>query len=92
MLLSSRLDTCRMCEYTEPNLNIDGNRIDTVNHLPHLGHIIDCQCNDSAASINGRNSLTGQIINVLCIFKNVHTVVKVKLMKAYCSSLYGGVL
>ena len=68
------------------------NRIEIVNRRLHLSHIIDCQCNDCAVIPNGRNVFVVQINNVLCIFKSVCTVVKVKLMKDYYSSLYGSVL
>ena len=80
-----------MCAYTEPNYYIGRNRIEIVNCWQNLGHIIDCQCNDSATFLNGHNSLVGQI-NVLCMFKSMSTVVKLKLMEAYCSSLCGSVL
>ena len=36
----------RMCDAF---LNIVRNRIEIVNRCPQLGHMIDCQCNDSAA-------------------------------------------
>ena len=81
----------RMCAYTEPYFYIGGNRFEIVDRWQHLGHMVDCQCNDSAAILNGRNSLVGQKNNVLCTFKSVGTIVTVKLMKAYCSSLYGSV-
>ena len=82
----------RMCTYTESNFYIGGNRIEIVNRLPHFGDIVDCKCNDSTAIINAFNSLVGQINNVLCRFKSVGAVSKVKLMKAYCSSSCGSVL
>ena len=65
-----------------------GNQIEIVNRWTHLGHIINCLCKDSAAITIGRNSLIGKISNVLYMFISVGTVVKVKLMKAYCSCLH----
>jgi len=39
-----------------------------------------------------RNALCGQINNVLCYFGHVFPVLKLKLIKTYCYSLYGSVL
>ena len=36
-----------------------------------------------------RNSMVDQINNVLCYFSQVGAVPKLKLLKSYCSSLYG---
>ena len=39
--------------------------------------------------LNRRNSLCGQINNVLCYFGGLGLVTKLRLLKAYCSSYYG---
>jgi len=42
--------------------------------------------------LNKRNELCGKINNVLCYFKCCDPVVKVKLLRSYCSDLYGSVI
>ena len=39
-----------------------------------------------------RNALCGQINNLLCYFGHLSPVVKLRLIKTFCSSLYGSVL
>ena len=51
--------------------------------------IIDNRSDDDADISFGRNSTVGQINKVLCYFSLVGPVSKVKLLKLYCSSLYG---
>jgi len=63
-----------------------------VNEWPHLGHIVSADGNDNADIINRRNILCGQINNVLCYFGKCQSVIKQKLLFAYCYSLYGNVL
>jgi len=60
-------------------------------HL-HLGHIVSADGDDKPDIINGRNILCWQINNVLCYFGKCQSVIKQKLLFAYCYSLYGGVL
>ena len=63
-----------------------------VNQWVHLGHVISANCDDKSDIINRRNILCGQINNVLCYFGKCQSVVKQKLLYAYCYSLYGSVL
>ena len=44
---------------------------------------------DIADINNRRNSLVGQVNNVVCYFGNLDSVTKVRLLKSYCSSFYG---
>ena len=74
---------------SSPAFYIGGNAIEIVDKWPHLGHIITCEYNDEADISNRRNSLLSQINSILCYFKNVSSLVKLKLLQAYCSSLYG---
>ena len=75
-----------------PRFCIDGKIIDIVKEWPHLGHIITHTLTDNTDIRNRRNSLIGQINSVLCHFGKLDCVTKVKLLKAYCSSFYGGEL
>ena len=60
-----------------------------MHEWPHLGHIITSTLDDGADIINRSKSLGRMINNVLCYFSTRNAVVKLKLFKAYCSSLYG---
>jgi len=69
--------------------------VDYVNEWTHLGHIISANCDDKSdilSILSRRNTLCGQINNVLCYFGKCKSVVRQKLMFAYCYSLYGSVL
>ena len=59
---------------------------------PHLGHIVSAAGNDNADVINRRNILCGQINSVLYYFGKCQSVIRQKLLSAYCYSLYGNVL
>jgi len=74
---------------TLPVFYIANNAIDRVHEWPHLGHIITDTLCDKTDILNRRNSLIGQINSMLCQFSNVDAVIKVRLLKAYCSSFYG---
>ena len=58
----------------------------------HLGHIISANLDDNCEILSKRNSLCGMINNVLCYFRNRNPVVKLKLLRSYCSDFYGSVL
>jgi uncharacterized membrane protein len=68
---------------------VGGEDIEIVSEWPHLGHIITHALSDEADILNRRNSMIGQINNVLCYFGKLDSVTKVRLLKAYCSSFYG---
>ena len=58
----------------------------------HLGHVISANLDDKDDIINKRNSLCGKINSVLCYFCEDDALVKLKLLRLYCSDFYGSVL
>ena len=72
-----------------PVFYIGGNVIQYVNEWPHLGHIISVNCDDANDILCRRSSLIGQINNIICNFRKVDCSTKIRLVKAYCNSLYG---
>ena len=70
--------------------SIDGSLINRANEYTHLGHIISANLDDNCEILRKRNSLCGKINNVLCYFHNRNPVVKLKLLRSYCSDFYGG--
>jgi len=75
-----------------PTFHVGGQPVEYVNEWSHLGHIISANCDDKSDIISRRNTLCGQINNVLCYFGKCQSLVRQKLMFAYCYSLYGSVL
>jgi hypothetical protein len=71
------------------SFQVGGEIIELVDEWPHLGHIITQTLSDEADILNRRNSMIGQINNVLCYFSKLDSVTKVRLLKTYCSSFYG---
>jgi len=69
--------------------HIGGNRIEILAQWPHLGHMVTNKCDDDADIMDRRNSMVGQINNVLRYFGKLPAAVKLKLMYAYCSCFYG---
>ena len=65
---------------------IEGNAIDIVDEWPHVGHTISCRCDDKSDILNRRNCMVGQINNVICYFNNLDSLIKLKLVVAYCTS------
>ena len=53
-----------------------------------VGHIISSSNDDNLDILNWRNSLCGQINDILCYFGFIGSVTKLRLLKAYCSSYY----
>ena len=74
---------------TKPKFVIGSSVIEYVDRWPHLGHIIASSNDDNLDILNRRNSLFGQINDILCYFGCLGPVAKLKLQKAYCSSYYG---
>jgi len=72
-----------------PQFFIDGQRIQCISRYTHLGHVISDKLDDKDDIINKRNSLCGKINNVLCYFCERDALVKLKLLRAYCSDFYG---
>ena len=76
-----------------PFFSIGGIQIEFVNQWPHLKHLITDSLDDNNNDIAvRRNTLCGQINNVICYFGNLDAVTKLKLFNTYGSSLYGSVL
>ena len=71
-----------------PQFVIGGSVIEYVDSWPHLGLIIASSNDDNLDILNRRNSLCGQINDVLCYFGDLGPVTKLRLLKAYCSSYY----
>jgi hypothetical protein len=76
---------------TSPFL-IGGIEIEFVDSWPHLGHVLNKNRDDGNDIEKIRNALCGQINNVLCYFGHLSPVVKLRLIKTFCCSLYGSVL
>ena len=68
---------------------IGGDPIENVDSFQHLGHIITSGLGDEEDVLNRRNSFFGQVNNVLCFFGKLDWFARVKLFKAYCTSMYG---
>ena len=66
--------------------------IEFVDSWPHLGHILNVNRYAGADMDKVRNASCGQINTVLCYFGHVFPVLKLKLIKTFCYSLYGSVL
>jgi len=56
------------------------------------GHIITNRLDDSEDIYSRRCNLIGQINSILCYFRDLDSVVKARLMKCYCFSMYGCIL
>ena len=68
---------------------IGGKLIENVNQYAHLGHIITSEFDDICDITHRRNSFVGQVNSVLCFFNKLDFIVKLKLFKSYCTSIYG---
>ena len=71
-----------------PSFYIGSNCIEFVDNWPHLGHITN-DCDDSEDITLKKTSLIGQVNKILCLFSNVNSRTKSKLVKSYCTSFYG---
>lgn len=76
-------------EATDVEFYIDGKKLASVDKFSHLGHIISAKLDDRDDILRGRNSLCGKVNNVLVYFQQCAPLVKVKLLRSYCSDLYG---
>ena len=68
------------------NLYITGKLIVNVNHYFHLGHFINSDFTDDDDIIHRRNSIVGQVNNLLCFFNKQEISIRLKLFQSYCSS------
>ena len=71
------------------NFRVGGNDTEIVSEWFHLGHIISSHCLDDSDIFHRRNCMIGQVNYVLCYFGKLPSSVKLKLLYAYSSSLYG---
>ena len=69
--------------------SIGGQQLECVDSYCHLGHIISSSFDDSDDILNRRNHFIGQANSLFCFFNKMDLLVKIKLFKSYCSSLYG---
>lgn len=72
-----------------PTFYVNNHVIEYVDQWPHLGHVISSDLDDKHDIMKSRNTLVGQINNVLCFFGKLDSVVKMRLLVNYCYSLYG---
>jgi len=63
-----------------------------INAISHVGHIITSSLFGGDDIIQRRNTCVGQTNIVLCFFNKLNTIVKLKLFKSYCTSIYGAEL
>ena len=75
-----------------PQFTIGGNGIQFVDKWPHLGHIISALRDNKVEILSKRNILCDQINNVFCYFGKRDPIIKLSLLKAYCSSFYSSIL
>jgi len=80
-------------DYTSINSSIqfaiNSSSIEVVNSWPHLGHVISSDINGKSDIERCHSKLVAQINCVLCSFGRDDVNIKTKLLKSYCSSLYG---
>jgi len=75
-----------------PRFLIGGNATEFVSGWPHLGHILTTDINNKTDTEHRKHSVCGQMNDVLHYFGKRQSIVKLQLMKIYCSSFYGSVL
>jgi hypothetical protein len=75
---------------TLPSFFIGGNSIDYVDKWPHLGHILNAALSDDDDVEHRRVQTVKQINDVLCYFGKLDSVIKLKLLYSYCSSMCMG--
>jgi hypothetical protein len=90
------LDVLFFCSHNvgsdRPIFSIAGNDMDFVEHWPHLGHYLSYNFDDEFDIARKTDILCGQINNILCFFNKRDVITKLRLLKSYCSSLFGSVL
>ena len=58
----------------------------------HLGHVLTSDLDDKAEILHKRNSVCAKVNSVLCHFYKCAPLVKLKLLRSYCSDFYGSML
>jgi hypothetical protein len=76
-------------EFNQCIFFVNGRQIENVNSFVHLGHVITSQFSDFEDIAQRRNCFVGQVNNLFCFFNKLSLDVRLKLFKAYCTSLYG---
>ena len=71
---------------------LDGNALPFVDKCCHLGHMLSSCLDDKQDILSRRASMCGKVKNILCHFNKCDPLVRLKLMRSYCSDLYGSVL
>jgi len=78
-----------MCNYC---FFVGNKMIDNIDRFSHVGHIITSFLLDGDDIVQRRNTFVGQTNNVLCFFNKLNNMIKLKLFKSYCTSIYGAEL
>ena len=74
---------------SEAKFTINGAEIEYVNSWPHLGHLTTDNMDDEKDIDRARHKLIGQVNSVLCTFRKLDPLVKLRLLRNYCMTLYG---
>jgi hypothetical protein len=69
--------------------SIGGQQLECVHSYCHLGHIITSKFDDTDDIFDRRIHFIGQVNSLFCFFNKMDLLVKIRLFKSYCSSLYG---
>jgi len=75
-----------------PKFIIGGQYTSLVSACVHLEHVASANLDDNYDISSQRNSLCGKINNVLCNFWKRDLLLKLTLLRSYCSNFYGCVL
>jgi len=78
--------------YCVPQFYIGGQRVGLASEYVHLGHIVSASLDDKNDVLAKRNSLCGKINSVLYYLWKRDPLVKLKLLRSYCSDFYDSVL
>jgi len=89
IVISTSRWRCLIRSFNNCLFSIGGKQIENVSSYVHLGHVINSKFDDNEDIISRRNHFIGQTNDVLCFFNNMELNVKIKLFRAYCSSIYG---
>jgi len=92
LLCLSSNRSCRLPHATTPFFYVGGSIIEFVNERSHLGHFISTSGDDMRDIESRKSSLIGRINGIMCDFRNVTCNTKIRLIKTYCTSLYGAEL
>lgn len=76
----------------ELSFSLDGNILGFANKCSHLGHVLSSCLDDKSDILRGRSYVCGKVNDVLCYFYKCDPLVRLKLIRSYCSGFYGCVL